>query len=154
MSRRIWQQGRVVSVDSGQARILLEPVNHCARCMSGQGCGAGVFSRLFARRSVELALPDRLGLEPGMGVQVGVSSAALAGACLRVYGLPLAGFVAGIMGVHGLMPDVPARDLLGLAAGFGLGLLLLVRTRGLALAGLEPILRKPGPACGSSQTDS
>ena len=74
---RIWQPATVLERRDGRIRLRMQPGNSCARCARGEGCGAGVFSRLFARRSVLLDLPDTLDVRAGTTVQVGVEAAAM-----------------------------------------------------------------------------
>jgi len=145
--RLIWQQGRVVDVEAGNAKIEMEPANHCARCLEGRGCGAGVFSRLLARRTVHLVLPDPVGLSSGMMVQVGVSSMALVGASLRLYGLPLAGFVGGLALAHAAGPAGLAGDLTGLAFGLAGGVTLARWANRNPMKGLNPVIRLPRHGC-------
>lgn len=143
----------MILASKGRVLVRLDPVNSCSRCLSGKGCGAGVFSRLFARRSVELDLPETTGIEPGMPVDVGISSRALMRACLRLYGLPLAGFLGGVMAVHLLGGGALANhglwvsDAAALVAGLVSGAGLLIWSARRPLGGLRPELRCPRPGC-------
>lgn len=145
---KIWQLGEVVAANRAVARVRLSPVSSCEQCLAGRGCGAGVFSRLFARRSVDLKTSNTIGAVPGQRVLVGVAGTALAMAAARLYGIPLLGFIAGVLvsawwlrqggTVHAW------EDTLALAAGLavaGVSFALVARR---PLAGIEPELR---PKC-------
>lgn len=145
MSAKVWQLGEVIEVDGATARIRLSPVSSCEQCLAGRGCGAGVFSRLFARRSVELKTANAIGVVAGQTVLVGVAGAALAVAAARLYGAPLLGFVVGVLACAWWLPQDGSTggldDALALAAGLtaaGVSFILAARR---PLTGIEPELR-------------
>lgn len=131
----LWQPGTVVTVKPDHLIISFEPLSQCQRCLSGQGCGAGVFGRLFPSRSTLLNLNSRQAFKPGQRVRVGLRPAQLLRAALVLYGLPLLGFLLGLVVGHGFLRDQPFGELFTLLLGlaFGAGLLLVFRTRNLAL---------------------
>lgn len=153
MTNRLWQEAQVVAEPGGRIGLEFRPVA-CSRCAAGQGCGAGVFARLFSRRPVRLPGPPGLAASPGTRVRVGLPAASLARIALRLYGLPLLAFVAaaaaaGSLAATPAMADFLA-DFLALAAGLIAGGAVLawqgMRVRRL---GLEPLVQFPETADGS-----
>lgn len=147
MGEKLWQVGEVSAVEGRLARIRLTPASSCERCLTGRGCGAGVFSGMFARRAVDVTIVNTVDALPGQRVLIGVTGAALARAALRLYGIPLFGFMAGVLLAVWAMPadrsgDVFA-DLLALAAGFAVAVLSFLVLARKPLTGIEPELRLP-----------
>jgi positive regulator of sigma E activity len=132
----VWQPARVLECGEGWMRIGFDRLETCQACLRGEGCGAGVFSRLFVARQATLWLETSDMLPAGQRVKVGVSSGQLLLASIVLYALPLAAFVLAALGIHFALLDAALRDLLallvGLAAGSGV-LLALRRVRGMAL---------------------
>lgn len=126
---QVWQTGVVVDASEAGARVRFEPPSECRRCLSGRGCGAGVFGRLFARRGSELHVPNACDLQPGQQVRVGVPENALLALALLLYGLPLVVFILVAGFAATLVPAGLAQDLLALASG------LLAAAASLVLAG-------------------
>lgn len=131
----LWQPATVVTAEPGRLVVSFQPLSQCQRCLSGQGCGAGVFGRLFPSRSTSLTLNDRHSFEPGERVRVGLRPAQLLRAALVLYGLPLAGFLTGLLLGQLLWPDQAFGELFALVLGLacGAGLLMVFRRRSLAL---------------------
>jgi len=129
---RLWQSATVVASSPGRVRLRFEPLSQCARCMRGEGCGAGVFAQLFTRRATTLDLETREHWSPGQAVRVGVRADALSQGALLLYGLPLLGFLLGAIAGHRISPGSVLAD----AAALVLGLILAV-----ALARLSRTLR-------------
>jgi sigma-E factor negative regulatory protein RseC len=143
-----WQPAEVIEVEAGRVRLRFSRPDTCRRCAAGEGCGAGVFGRLFPRRSVEIELPCRVEVAVGDWVRVGIPSRTLAMVALLTYGLPLAGFIGGAAIVHGWFESALARDLAALAVGlllagvaWRLGRVLVER---ISLPGIEPLSCVPG----------
>lgn len=112
-----WQCATVTAVEAGRVRVRFDPLRDCGRCLRGEGCGAGVFSRLFSPRGSELWLDSSLRLQPGQPVRVGVQARDLIRAAGLLYGLPLLSFIIAA-GLAGTVTDQAlASDLVGLAAG-------------------------------------
>ena len=133
---QVWQTGVVVDASGSFACVRFEPLADCQRCLSGTGCGAGVFGRLFARRAAEWRLPNPRGLYAGQRVRVGVSENELLMLALLLYGVPLVTFilVAGLAAT--LLPAGLAQDLLALVSGLlaaGASLVVAGRLRSRAL---------------------
>lgn len=122
----IWQRGRVCAVDSGRVRVRFENLQHCRRCLRGEGCGAGVFSRLFSPRGADLELPHRHGLVQGQAVRVGVSERELVASAVLIYGLPLLAFILAAAAAAKLASSALASDLVALVAGLAAATLCLL----------------------------
>lgn len=92
------EQARIVSIDGEGIWIEARRQSACGRCAVRSGCGHGLLDSYFRGPSVHLHLaPDRApaGLAAGDIVRVGIDERALLQASLRVYALPLAGFISG-----------------------------------------------------------
>lgn len=92
------EQARIVSMDDEGIWIEARRQSACGRCAARSGCGHGLLDSYFQGHSVHLRLASErapAGLAPGDFVRVGIDDRALLQASLRVYALPLAGFVAG-----------------------------------------------------------
>ncbi len=122
----IWQPARVIDRDADRLTLSFSAPETCQRCARGEGCGAGVFGRLFARRETRVALPARLAVAVGDHVRVGLDPAHLALAAGLHYGLPLIGFLVGAATGHAVFSDIAFRDAAALAAGL-VGFFLMAR---------------------------
>lgn len=127
-----WQRGTVSQVSDGRIKISFSAVQHCRRCLKGEGCGAGVFGRLFARRGAELWLQTDQDFRPGQAVRVGVEDRQLMRAALLLYGLPLLAFILAAGLAANFLDGNAGADLgaliSGLAAG-GFSAFLIGRSR-------------------------
>jgi sigma-E factor negative regulatory protein RseC len=122
MSTVAWHVAQVLETGSGRVRVRFERPRFCERCQRGQGCGAGVFSRLFPRRSTEVVIKTSLAPAIGDWVRIGIPGSALALTALFVYGLPVFAFVLGALPAHWWIESPLWRDLLSLAGGVVLAL--------------------------------
>jgi len=86
----------------------------CARCARGEGCGFGFAAARAGEGRLVLPRPAAFRAMPGDTVRVALDRRGLAGAAAAVYGLPLAGLLAGSLGA----------TLLGLAEGAAIGFAL------------------------------
>lgn len=91
----IEQQGRIVAVADGYARVRLGGMSGCASCDEGKGCGAGVFGKLLRRNPVELELENSIGALNGQGVMVGIPERLFLSLVYRFYLFPLLAGLAG-----------------------------------------------------------
>ena len=112
-----WQIARVVRWTPEQMTLQFDPPSSCERCVRGEGCGAGAFSRLFARRGATLKLKSIPDVAQGDWVRVGVDERRLLLGSLHLYGWPLLAFLAALVLVQRLWPDLPGQDLTGLVIG-------------------------------------
>ncbi len=113
------------------ASIRVLPPSACAKCASGEGCGAGLFARLLRMRPTSIDLPVSAATRPGQRVWLAMDEQQLARQALFWYGLPVLGFLAGAA--------LPVWLLAGSASGGNLsvdGLSLLSGLSGLAMCWL------------------
>jgi sigma-E factor negative regulatory protein RseC len=85
----IEQQGRVDALDGDRAWVHVGTRSGCSACDAGRGCGAGIFGRLLNRRTARVSVVNRLQLEPGAPVLIGLPERAFLTLVLRLYGWPL-----------------------------------------------------------------
>lgn len=93
----IWQPGVVANKSGDQVCIEMDTSQHCQRCLDGQGCGAGVFSQLFAKKGARLTVTSLEPLNVGDRVWVGVSPQGILKASMALYAWPLALFLLTLM---------------------------------------------------------
>ena len=89
----IWQPGVVADKSGDEYCVEMDTPQHCQRCLDGQGCGAGVFSQLFAKKGARLMVSSIEPLNIGDRVQVGVSPQGILKASVALYAWPLALFL-------------------------------------------------------------
>lgn len=153
-SGHVWQAGVVVSRIGPWVRVRFEPLTHCDRCLRGEGCGAGVFSRLFAGRRAELQLTTDLDLEPGQPVRVGLPSAALVGLAAWMYGLPVVVFILAAAAAATLPSQAGSQDALALAVGLAAAATAVVLAARRGPATLQPRLEALPSAGGCAPLES
>ena len=117
-------QGTIIEITRDgrglRAIVAVEAAAVCARCASGRGCGAGVFTARQGVRRLEVALAAGSNLAEGDVVSIELAPGNVLRAALLVYGLPLAGAAAGaaLAFAAGLGDaGAAAMALAGLAAG-------------------------------------
>jgi sigma-E factor negative regulatory protein RseC len=117
-------QGTIIEITRDgrglRAIVAVEAAAVCARCASGRGCGAGVFTARQGVRRLEVALAAGSGLAEGDVVNIELAPGNVLRAALLVYGLPLAGAAAGAaLAFAAALGDAgaAAMALAGLAAG-------------------------------------
>ncbi len=143
----VWQAGIVDDAGPGAVTVRFDRLAACQRCLEGNGCGAGVFSRLFARRHACLVLNTPLACREGEAVRVGISQRALLASAVMIYAGPLLAFFIGALLGHHLAPAETARDAFALFGGVGLAVAWLVVLRSARWARVEPVVeRMPGQA--------
>jgi sigma-E factor negative regulatory protein RseC len=91
----IEQQGRIVAIANGRAKVLLGGMSGCPSCDAGKGCGAGVFGRLLRRNPVVLELENEINARDGQAVMVGISEGIYLRLITRLYLFPLLAALAG-----------------------------------------------------------
>jgi sigma-E factor negative regulatory protein RseC len=115
----ITERARIVAVDDDDVWIEARRESACGRCAVRSGCGHGLLEQAASARVVHLRLPrpDDLGaLAEGDEMLVGIPDDAVLAGSLRVYGLPLAGFLIGALAGEGLVGG-DAAAALGAVAG-------------------------------------
>ncbi len=118
-----WQCASVTAVNGSWVKLRLQPLRHCQRCLRGEGCGAGVFSRLFAARGSEVWLRAPEPVPIGQLVRVGVREADLVRAAAFLYALPLLSFILAAGLAATLLDDPLIKDVTALVAGLIVGAL-------------------------------
>ncbi|AKS42443.1 SoxR reducing system RseC family protein [Wenzhouxiangella marina] len=149
---RFWQPATVIAIRPGRIRLRFDALSQCERCLRGEGCGAGVFSRLFARQSSELELPDTGSWAVGQRLRVGVEAGAVLRGSLALYGLPLAGFLIGAMLGQSIDGNGLSADLATLGGGLMLALVFALAARRLQRRQWNPLLEplSASSSCGES----
>lgn len=140
MGQVIWQVATVVDASPGRLQLALDPLSTCSRCLRGEGCGAGVFARLFRQRRTVISLERRHEFQVGQKLRVGMDGSVLLYGAMILYGLPIAAFVLGALSGHGLGGGGPFGDLAALVGGLVLAGLALLFVRRRPLHGLNPRL--------------
>ena len=112
--------GTVVASQAGAILVVTQSRSACSHC-SSSGCGTSVVSKLFGVKSNRLLLDNRLGVQPGDRVVVGIPDDLLVRASLWAYLLPLifmfvGPVLGGALGAGEAVQSLLA--LLGLAVGF------------------------------------
>ncbi|WP_405234639.1 SoxR reducing system RseC family protein [Lentisalinibacter salinarum] len=109
------RDGRVEAVDGHTVVVRVATAGSCARCARGEGCGFGFAAARAGEGRLVLPLPPDYRPEPGDTVRVALEQRGLAGAAVAVYGIPLAGLLAGSAAASLLGIGEPAT--VGLAFG-------------------------------------
>jgi sigma-E factor negative regulatory protein RseC len=133
-------------------KLVFSAPEQCQRCARGDGCGAGVFARLFTRSETLLPVPPGAALADGDWVRVGLEPRRLAVAAAWHYGLPLAGFLLGAAVGHAALAAWTFRDPVALAAGLA-G--FVVATRLSAMLGqpsLNPVVERLSCKTGNTKS--
>ncbi len=119
---------RVVAVGAAEVWLVPEPPAACAGCAAGAGCGIGRRARDQSEPPIAAAIAAEAGLvaadlRPGHRVVIGVPEAALLGAAVTVYLVPLGALIAGALALDALGAG-DAGAALGAAVGLAFGLLV------------------------------
>jgi len=110
----IWQTGTVQEDVPGRLRLEFAGSAACARCASGKGCGAGLFSGLLLLSApARLPLPAEAGYRAGQHLRAGIRPRRLVIAALLLYLLPVLAFVTGVLLADALWPASDGRTLVG-----------------------------------------
>lgn len=120
----IWQTAVVRCDDAGRYWLEFSDPRGCSRCSSGTGCGAALFSRLFARPDTRLPMPGEQSIPADRLVRVGLDPRWLMLAAAAAYLLPVIAFVAGAVFADQVLPGSdPAALFSGVALALVAGLL-------------------------------
>lgn len=125
-------------MDVGQVRVRLQALQHCQRCLRGEGCGAGVFSRLFAPRSSEVWLSSEGAWLPGQRLRIGLAEPELMRLAVLLYGLPLMFFILAAALAATFVSGPGMRDFAALASGLLAGAIAFWLTGKLGGPSLNP----------------
>jgi len=91
----IEQTVKIVAVEGNDAWIESLSLHGCERCEAGEGCGGGVFAKLFGDKQFRMKILNTLELEQGENVVIGIENSAVTSASLLSYLLPLMGLTLG-----------------------------------------------------------
>ena len=124
----------ITSISNGVATVTVSRSVACARCAAGKGCGAGLLGGNPKPVSLQVPLPEEMGLRAGDQVCLELSPESLLKASFLVYGLPLVGVVTALLIgrlVVGPLPDTSAIGLaiVGLLTGLVVGRARIGRNR-------------------------
>jgi sigma-E factor negative regulatory protein RseC len=144
MNRTVWQPAVVTRITEDKLWLHLDALSACQRCLQGDGCGAGVFARLFARRHASVVIDGVHDCKVGQRIRIGIDERSLMLAAVFLYGLPLTGFLTGALAGHVLAAESVFQDLLALAAGLLTAALVHVLTRLRQTPGLTPMVDLQG----------
>lgn len=108
----IWQTAVVRQEAGGRTWLEFSDPLGCSRCSRGTGCGAALFSRLFARPQTRLPMPGNMAIQADRPVRVGLEPRWLMLAAVVVYLLPATAFVAGAVVANQIWPGSDPAALL------------------------------------------
>jgi sigma-E factor negative regulatory protein RseC len=143
----IEQTALVTAVAGDRAEVETRRRSACSGCAEG-GCGTALFGAWLGNSCSRLWVRNPIQARAGEQVVVGLPEQHLVGAAGLLYGLPLAGLLAGILVGRGwaAATELPSilGGLLGLIAGL-LGASLRARRAERDAAGEAAILRRAPP---------
>ncbi|MBE0506203.1 MAG: SoxR reducing system RseC family protein [Marinospirillum sp.] len=90
---RVTQEAEVVAVVGAQVDLRACATMGCGSCSLSGGCGQGILSRWFSRRSPLMRLSTQLLLQPGDRVLVAMDAGELNRAAVLQFVLPLLGLL-------------------------------------------------------------
>lgn len=117
------QAGQVVRIDGGLAVVQVVPQSACGSCSASKGCGTSAVAKLFPKRLPQVAVRNDLGVQAGDDVVIGLADNEVQAASLTLYGVPLAGLLAGAIAGQqwgGSEPWAILGGLSGMLAGLAL----------------------------------
>ncbi len=91
----IEQTVKIVAIDGNEAWVESLTQTGCARCDAGQGCGGGVFSKLFGPKQYRMKIPNLLDAELEQNVVIGIPDRAMIMGSFLVYLMPVSGLIVG-----------------------------------------------------------
>ncbi|HKL52414.1 MAG TPA: SoxR reducing system RseC family protein [Wenzhouxiangellaceae bacterium] len=134
----IWQIAVVRRDDDGSCWLEFSDPADCSKCSKGTGCGAALFSRLFARPDIRLPVPDETEIPGNRMVRVGLDPRWLMLAAAATYLLPVIAFIVGAVCSDQVWPGSdPAALISGVAFALVTGLLARHPLKFIGRPGLE-----------------
>ena len=151
----IEEDARVVSVEDGFASVETARGSSCSSCAAESGCGTSVVAKLLGERTSRLRVFDRIGVEVGDRVVIGIADSVLTRASVLAYLLPLLALMLTVFAAQAAGAEDAVVALVGIL-GLALGLLAAGRLtegasareryRPVLLHRLDPHgIRVPGP---------
>ena len=105
----IEQTVKIVALEGGDVWIESLSLHGCAKCEAGEGCGGGIFAKLFGGKQFRMKINNSLNLDLNDNVVIAVADSAVTNASLLSYLLPLMGLTLGA--VLGSYFDAPESEL-------------------------------------------
>jgi positive regulator of sigma E activity len=146
----LYQRGTVVAVDADNARIKFAPIDSCAACASGQGCGFAPVAGFVSGRQHHCLVIDISG-QPSVAindtVRVGINAGRFLLLVAITYATPLFGLMVGAVTMAALVPESgDGGALLGGVIGgvLAIGLVLMSVGRRRSLTWLGARVMKSG----------
>lgn len=139
----ITETGRVVGVAGDRVWVQTIRTSACESCSARHGCGQRVLAGVSGGRANQVLVANSLGARVGDEVTVAIDEAALLGASLLVYAVPLVSMVAGAVLGHQLSVGHAANEavaMMGAATGLALGFLAARRGQSRTTKTWEPTL--------------
>lgn len=95
----IISSGVVVSVNDETICVQAQRQQACQMCVKGQGCGAGIWSRLWGHKTVQLTFPrdEYPEIQQGQSVRLAVPESTFLKGVAQLYLLPLLGLFLGAL---------------------------------------------------------
>lgn len=100
----IEQTVKIVAIDGKEVWVESLSQTGCARCDAGQGCGGGVFSKLFGQKQYRMKIFNSLDADLEQNVVIGIPDRAVTMGSFLVYLMPILGLIVG--GLLGRYLDV------------------------------------------------
>ena len=123
----IEEQAIVVDIHDDNASLEIVRRSACTLCGQTRGCGVSMLGRLFGHNRNIFRAKNHINAKAGDTVIVGIEDQALLMSSVIVYGVPLAGLIAGAVLASVIGADTPAladrNAALSAIAGLSLGLL-------------------------------
>ncbi len=91
----IEQTVKIVAIEGKEAWVESLSQTGCARCDAGQGCGGGVFSKLFGQKQFRMKIPNSLNADLEQNVVIGIPDKAVTMGSFLVYLMPVLGLIVG-----------------------------------------------------------
>ena len=137
----IEEQGRVIALMGGHARVATRRRSACGHCEVSGACGTSLLERFFGRHPAELVALNPIDAQVGDEVAVGIGEQDLLRAAVAAYLVPVLALIAGALigetlgGSH-----AEIASLLGAMIGLTLAFLWL---RGYSVASVQCPGRQP-----------
>ncbi len=91
----IEQTVQVVAIDGDEAWVESLSQSGCERCDAGQGCGGGVFAKLFGNKQFRIKIDNTLNAVVHEKVVIGIPENAITAGSFLVYLSPIFGMIMG-----------------------------------------------------------
>jgi sigma-E factor negative regulatory protein RseC len=121
----IEQTVKVIAIEGKHAWVESLSLHGCAKCEAGEGCGGGIFSKLFGNKQFRMKIENSLNVDLHENIVIGVEDSAVTNASLLSYLMPLVGLSLGATLGHNVdTPESEFWTLIGSLVGISLSFLL------------------------------